>query len=98
MGNNLFTIKYILIAAGVIIVDLAVYFVLGLFLMNYDDFYDESKGEYWSWDSMSQIDKIVVVALDIWNVTNILAICYFIFKVIKRMKLRATTTAPLDRS
>jgi hypothetical protein len=40
--------KIILISVGVIIFDLAIYLVLGMLLMNYDDFYDESEGEYWS--------------------------------------------------
>jgi hypothetical protein len=50
--NKILTVKNTLIGIAIIIFDLAVYIFLGLLLMNYDDFYDESKGEYWSLGSM----------------------------------------------
>lgn len=40
--------KVIMTSVAVIIFDLAVYLILGMLLMNYDDFYDESEGGYWS--------------------------------------------------
>ncbi len=51
--RKVFSGKNILISIGVILFDLFVYLVLGMLLMNYDDFYDESKGEYWSLESMT---------------------------------------------
>lgn len=50
--------KIILISAVLIILDLFVYVALGMLLMNYDDFYDESKGEYWSLKSMTLSEKV----------------------------------------
>ena len=54
-----------MIGIGIILIDLAVYIFLGLLLMSYDDFYDESKGEYWSWESMSGFDKAVVSGIHV---------------------------------
>ena len=75
-------IGFILILA----LDFAVYIVLGLLMMNYDDFYDESKGEYWSWESMNATDKLVFSSLQIWNIINIIAVGFLIYFIIKRVK------------
>ena len=50
--KTILTVKNLLIGIVVISMDLLVYVILGLLLMNYDDFYDESKGEYWSLESI----------------------------------------------
>ena len=71
-----------------IIADLAIYVLLGLLMMQYDDFYDETKGAYWSWESMSSFDKKVFVSLQIWNFFNILIALYLIFRIYKYIKLR----------
>jgi len=51
------SIRNILIAIDIILLDIAVYIFLGLMLMGYEDFYDESKGEYWSLESMTLDEK-----------------------------------------
>ena len=83
MGKKIFSIKNIAIGIGLIIFDLAVYIVLGLLLMNYDDFYDESKGEYWSLESMTASQKATYIGLNIWHIVNILVIGYVIYRIIK---------------
>ncbi len=50
--------------------DLAIYLILGVAMMQYEDFYDESKGAYWSWESMTTFDKSVVVSLNFWHLSS----------------------------
>ena len=86
MGKKIFTFKNVTIGIGLLILDLAVYVVLGLMLMDYDDFYDESKGEYWSLESMTTSQKATYIGLNIWNIINILIIGYIIYRIIKIVK------------
>ena len=83
MGKKIFTFKNIAIGIGLIVFDLAVYVVLGLMLMNYDDFYDESKGEYWSLESMTASQKATYIGLNIWHIINIIIVGYLIYRIIK---------------
>ncbi|WP_341225570.1 hypothetical protein [uncultured Arcticibacterium sp.] len=83
------TIKNILIAIGIILFDLSVYVFLGLLLMNYDDFYDESKGEYWSLESMDFWQKANYIGLNIWHLINLIVIGYVIYRVIKIIRKNA---------
>jgi hypothetical protein len=87
--NRILTIKNVLIGIVVIIFDLAVYIFLGLLLMNYDDFYDESKGEYWSLESMTTSDKITYFGLQFWHLVNIVLIAYLIYKIVKGIRKNA---------
>lgn len=80
------TIKNILIAVGIIIIDLAIYLVLALLLMDYDDFYDESKGEYWSLESMTFWQKVNYIGFNIWQIINLIAVGYIIYRIIKEIK------------
>lgn len=89
--KNLFSSKNILIALGLIIFDLTVYILLGLLLMNYDDFYDESKGEYWSLESMNLWQKVNFIGLNVWHLINLIAIGYVIYRIVKEIKKRPTT-------
>jgi len=68
--------KDIIVGIGVVIIDMAVYFLLGLMLMNYDDFYTEDKGKYWSLASMTTTEKITYIGLNVWHVINVLGIVY----------------------
>jgi len=79
MAKKIFTFKNIALGIGLIIIDLVVYIVLGLLLMNYDDFYDESKGVYWSLESMTASQKAIYIGLNIWHIVNILIIGYLIY-------------------
>ena len=44
----------------ILILDYAVFVVLGLLLMGYEDFYDGSKGEYWSLASMTTLGAVAI--------------------------------------
>jgi hypothetical protein len=65
------------------IMDLIVYIVLGLLMMGYDDTYDESKGAYWSWQSMNTHERLISSAFLIWNLINIIAIIFLIYRCIR---------------
>lgn len=77
------TLKNILITIGIIILNISVYVFFGLMLMNYEDFYDESKSAYWSLESMTLNEKFYYIGFQIWNVLNLIAIGYLIFRIIK---------------
>jgi len=81
-------LKNVVIGLAIILLDLAVYIFLGLLLMNYDDFYDESKGEYWSLDSMTFWQKFNYIALHIWHLVNALFLAYIIYRIIKSVRNR----------
>lgn len=82
--------KIILISVVLIIIDLFVYLVLGLLLMNYDDFYDESEGEYWSLESMTPSEKFIYIGLQVWHILNLLAAAYIIYRIVGLFKKRTT--------
>lgn len=86
---KLFTIKNVFIGIGIILFDFAVYIFFGLLLMNYDDYYDESKGEYLSLESMSASHKLTYFGLQFWNLVNIALIIYVIYRIIKEIKKNA---------
>ena len=77
----LFKQKIILTAFLLGIFDIFIYMVFSLLLMGYDDFYHESKGEYWSLASMTTFQKIVYISLHIWNILNIIVLIFVLYKV-----------------
>lgn len=74
--------KYLKILAFILL-DLAIYIIIGLIILGYEDFYSEEKGPYWSLQSMTLIQKIAYIGYYIWFVLNFLMIGYFIFKFLK---------------
>ena len=70
----------------ILVLDFLVYIILGLVLMTYSDFYDESKGEYWSLDSMTTVQKGAFILYYIWLLLNFLFILKIIWSVFKRIK------------
>jgi len=81
--KKLFSLKNISIGIGLIITDLAVYVFLGLMLMSYDDFYDESKGAYFSLESMTFWQKINYISLNLWHLINLIFIGFLVYKIVK---------------
>lgn len=81
--KKLFSLKNISIGIGLIIIDLAVYVFLGLMLMSYDDFYDESKGAYFSLESMTFWQKINYISLNLWHLINLIFIGFLVYKIVK---------------
>lgn len=77
-------VKQILIGLAIIAVDIFVFIILGLLLMNYDDFYDSSKGEYWSFNSMNVIEKATYICYKAWIVLNIIGLLYIGYKIYKK--------------
>lgn len=86
--KKIFTIKNILIGIGLIVFDLAVYLFLGLMLMNYDDFYEESKGEYFSLASMTFWQKVNYISINLWVLLNVIVIIYLLYQIIVWLKKR----------
>ncbi len=76
-------IKKIILAVFVLFIDIAVYIILGILLMDYTDFYDENKGVYWSLESMTLPQKITYISFNCWIVLNALIGIYLIYKIIK---------------
>jgi len=83
--KNIFTFKNIIIGFGLIVLDLFVYIILGTMLMGYDDFYHESKGEYFSLESMTFWQKVNYIGLHFWHVVNVVFIIILIYKLIVKI-------------
>ena len=79
--KKIFTIKNILLGILFILIDLVVYVFLGIAMMDYDDFYRESKGEYMSLESMNTFQKSIFISMNIWNIINIVFVIFIIYKV-----------------
>lgn len=79
------TIDFVYLFAGILF-DIAVYIILGLFLMGYDDTYDRSKGEYWSFASMNNQEKVFYIAINVWNVLNIVGVTFLMYRIFRRLK------------
>ena len=73
--------KKILIGLFLFFIDLVIYIFLGLVLLSYEDFYDESKGEYWSLASMTLGQKMAYIGWYVWLIANIILILYLIYKM-----------------
>ena len=69
-----------------VVLDFAIYIFFGLVILNYEDFYNESKGEYWSLMSMTTVEKIAYVGYFVWCIVNILLILWFTYKLIKVLR------------
>ncbi|WP_298239175.1 hypothetical protein [uncultured Algibacter sp.] len=81
-------IKQILFFILFIIIDLALWIIIGLVILNYEDFYDESKGKYFSLSSMTTIEKIAYFSYYIWIILNVVLIIYFAYRLIKKYVLK----------
>ena len=86
MANKKIRIIDIIFWIAVIAFDLFVYIILGILQMDYDDNWDESKGEYWSLKSINTIQLIFFFALQLWNLINIIVIFYIGRKIYKRIR------------
>ncbi len=68
----------------IIVIDVLIYITIGLILMNYEDFYDESEGEYFSLVSMTLIEKIAFISYYLLIVANIILIIYDMYKIVTK--------------
>ncbi len=78
-------IKQILIWLVIIAVDMIVFIILGLLLMNYEDFYDSSKGEYLSLASMNSTEKVIYICYNVWIAFNLIGIVYIGYKIFRKI-------------
>ncbi len=72
----------------IVFVDVIIYIVFGVMMMAYDDSYDESKGEYWSLESMTVFDKTIYFSIMLWNIINLLAILFILFNFVKQIRTK----------
>lgn len=83
------TSKRILLFVLFIIIDIALWIIIGLIILNYEDFYDESEGEYFSLVSMTNVEKIAYFAYFIWIILNVALIIYIAYRLIKKYILKS---------
>jgi len=88
----MFPWRKLLLRSLVILLDLFVGLVLGTLMMDYDDSYDQSKGEYWSWDSMNTFQKAVSIGMQLWWLVNIGAGLYLLYHVFYKKQRGATNS------
>lgn len=87
-----FKIRFVDVVYGIAIIgaDLFVFIIIGLALMDYDDSYDSSKGEYWSLASMNLTEKIIYICYNAWIILNIIGLVYIGRKIYRKTKKNAT--------
>ena len=88
-------IKRILIGLIIIILDYGIFAIIGLYLMNYGDFYTASEGPYWSWESFEKDEKVAVVALYTWIGINVIAIGFILFRIYKNLTHKRNNYLPI---
>ncbi|KIA98812.1 hypothetical protein OA93_07965 [Flavobacterium sp. KMS] len=67
-----------------VFLDVAILIFCGIYMMGYDDFYEESQGEYFSLSSMETKYKIVWIFYNFWIVLNWLILFYILFRIFKK--------------
>jgi hypothetical protein len=67
--------------------------ILGILQMDYDDNYESSKGEYWSFSSMNKWQLFFYFLLQIWHIINIIGLLYVGRKIYKRIKSTTATSS-----
>lgn len=60
--------------------DFAFYLYSSLFLLNYEDRYDVSKGPFYSLGSMTSFEKTGFILQQVWIWGNLIVLAYFLFK------------------
>lgn len=78
----MFRWKKIVLGLLILFIDLVIYIFIGLVIMTYEDFYDQSIGAYWSLASMTLGQKIAYIGWYIWLIANVILILYFIYKMV----------------
>lgn len=67
--------------------DLFVFLLLGLLLMEYDENFDLSKGDYGSFNGMNTRQKFIYLAYNGWIILNLIGLGYLGIKLFRRLKL-----------
>lgn len=71
-----------------LILDFAVLIFCGIYLMGYDDFYEQRQGEYFGFSSMKMEYKIVWGFYNFWILANCLFLFFIIYKGYKKWALK----------
>ncbi|RWY53889.1 hypothetical protein [Mucilaginibacter gilvus] len=74
------------LGAAAVIIDLAVYALLGVIMMGYDDSHNGTEPDYYKWSSYKTLDKAAVIGLWFWNIVNILFWGYVIYRIVKAIR------------
>lgn len=69
-----------------IVFDLFVFAFCGIYMMGYDDFYNESQGEYFSFSTMNTEYKIVWGFYNFWIFLNCVLFGYILLKLFMKFK------------
>lgn len=69
---------------SIVVIDLLIYLVLNFGLVNYEDSFDGSKGEFYSLASMETSEKISYLSLILWYIINSILLCIILFKLWKK--------------
>lgn len=86
MSRLRFRFVDIIYVIAIIMADLFIYVVLGLLFMSYEDFYDESKGAYLSFQSMTTKEKFIYFAINVWYLVNIILMVWTGYRIYKWFK------------
>lgn len=70
------------------VLDLVVFVFCGIYMMGYDDFYQEDQGEYFSFSSMTIEYKVVWEFYNFWIAFNFVLLFYIIYKLYKKLSLK----------
>ena len=76
----------VLFYISLIVADYILLVFLGLLLMGYEDQWNESKGAYWSFKSMTAFEITIYILYNLWYIVNALLIVRFIYLFYKRLK------------
>lgn len=77
------TLNRIALIIAIMLVNFVLYIAIGLVIMSYEDFYDKSKGPYWSLRSMTAIQKIAYISYYVLIILNIVLVIYVALRLIK---------------
>ncbi len=69
---------------SIVVIDLLIYLVLTFGLVNYEDSFDGSKGEFYSLASMETSEKITYLSLILWYIINSILLCIILLKLWKK--------------
>jgi hypothetical protein len=71
---------------SIVVINLLLYLVLTFGLVNYEDAFDGSKGEFYSLSSMEITEIICFLSLILWYVINSILLCLVLFKLWRKKK------------
>lgn len=66
-----------------VFLDVVIFILCGFYMMGYDDFYNDSQGEYFSLTSMDAKYKVVWVFYNLWVFLNCVLLLYVLLRMLK---------------